>query len=129
MILSFSKNLLPYSSFRINFIQMSSIIPSPPEDPLRNFTHLLRSLFSLNSCSFYYAFSSLYEKNVFSVKDSLQIPLELPDFRKIDPLLPFFQTKTLTSSSCVKKKVFLIWLISAYEYLTESRIESFVRIN
>ena len=69
------------------------------------------------------------------IKESLKIPKEIPSSEEISKFFIFLQEshksskKVVLKSFFIKTKVFLIWLISAYELFSQRSLENFVNLD
>lgn len=76
-----------------------------------------------------------YQRIVFFFKPSLKIPQELPKTQEIfnffssiqNEMNNPFKTTVGLKSFFIKTKVFLVWLISAYEFFNHKPLEFFVK--
>lgn len=73
-----------------------------------------------------------YFKNALLIKISLKIPKESPSFFEINQFLLFLKQfkrqmkKNSLKNFFLKTRIFLVWLLSVYEHLTNRDFEAFV---
>ena len=76
-----------------------------------------------------------YQKTISLLKTSLKLPKEQPKSEEISKFLIFLREPKKSSKNIalksffLKTKVFLVWLISAYEFFSQKTLEIFVNSN